>query len=334
MVDGPRVDIVVLGAGSWGTTLALHLHGKGHRVTLWEKFPEKADRIAKERENREFLPGYSVPEEIEVTSDLRALPAEPRIGVFAVPSQALRDVAREAAGRLSGQMVAVSVIKGIEHGSLRRMSEVLAEELPGTPVVVLSGPSHAEEVVAGIPTTVVAASADAERARFIQEVFMGMRFRVYTNRDVVGVELGGAFKNIIAIANGICSGLSYGDNTTGALMTRGIAEISRLGVAMGAEPSTFAGLSGIGDLITTCISRHSRNRQVGLRLAKGLSLQRILEEMVMVAEGVETTRAARKLARIHGVDMPITGEVYRVLFEGKDPRAAVDDLMLRDPKPE
>jgi len=316
VTDGRCARIVVLGAGSWGTTLALHLQGKGHRVGLWEKFPEKADRIAKDRENREFLPGHTIPEEITVTSDLRALARSPAIAVFAVPSQALRAVAREASGRLGGQIVAVSVIKGIENGSLLRMSEVLAEELPGVPVVILSGPSHAEEVIAGIPTTVVAASTEPERARFIQSVFMGTRFRVYTNRDIVGVELGGAFKNIIAIANGICSGLEYGDNTTGALMTRGIAEVSRLGVAMGAEPSTFAGLSGIGDLITTCISRHSRNRQVGLRLAEGHSLERILGEMVMVAEGVETTRGARRLAEIHGVDMPITAEVYRVLFEG------------------
>jgi glycerol-3-phosphate dehydrogenase (NAD(P)+) len=329
-----ELKVGIIGAGSWGTTLALHLHRKGCRIVLWEKFPEKSERIAKERENREFLPGYPIPNDLMVTSDAGDLPLDLGLVVFAVPSQAVRSVSREIGHRFRDGTTIVSVVKGIEFGTFKRMSEVLGEELEGLPVVALSGPSHAEEVVIQLPTSVVAASRDEEKAIFVQNVFMDTRFRVYTNSDIVGVELGGALKNIIAIANGICSGLNYGDNTMGALMARGIAEISRLGVAMGAEPSTFAGLSGVGDLITTCISAHSRNRMVGLKLAMGKGLEEILKEMVMVAEGVETTRAAKKLAEVHGVDMPITNEVYEVLFEGKEPRTAVDDLMLRDPKPE
>jgi len=334
MSKGNMLNIAVAGAGSWGTTIALHLFRQGHQITLWEKFPEKKERIEKDRENKEYLPGFPIPREIKVTSDFSDLSSDLDLIVFAIPSQYLRPVAREACSHVPGAAIAVSVVKGIEYETLKRMSEVLTEELNRSSVVVLSGPSHAEEVVVELPTSVVVASPDEGKAVFVQKVFMSTRFRVYTNNDIIGVELGGAFKNIIAIANGICSGLGYGDNTMGALMARGIAEISRLGVAMGADPATFAGLSGVGDLITTCISKHSRNRLVGLELARGKGLEEILKEMIMVAEGVETTRAARKLAAIKGVDMPIAQEVYRVLFEGKDPRTAVDDLMLRDPKPE
>ncbi len=334
MNRGNEIKVAVIGAGSWGTTLALHLHGKGHRTVLWEKFPEQREILERDRENKQYLPGFKIPPEIKITSAMGDLPPDLDLAVFAIPSQYLRSVAKEANKHISPGAVAVSVVKGIEYGTFKRMSQVLGEELPGRSLVALSGPSHAEEVVAGLPTSVVVASKKEEHALFAQEVFMGSRFRVYTNEDIVGVELGGALKNIIAIANGICSGLGYGDNTMGALMARGIAEISRLGVAMGAQPKTFSGLSGVGDLITTCISKHSRNRKVGLELAGGKSLDAILKGMVMVAEGVETTRAARELAGIHDVDMPITEEVYRVLFEGKEPRSAVDELMLRDPKPE
>jgi len=201
-------------------------------------------------------------------------------------------------------------------------------------IVALSGPSHAEEVSRKLPTTLVSASRNLEAAAFVQQALVSGYLRVYTNSDIVGVELGGALKNIIAIANGICAGLGYGDNTTGALITRGITEISRLGVAMGADPMTFSGLSGIGDLITTCVSEHSRNRHVGFELAKGRSLERIISDMVMVAEGIETTKAAVELSRKHNIEMPITEQVHRVLFEGKDPKSAVDELMLREPKPE
>jgi glycerol-3-phosphate dehydrogenase (NAD(P)+) len=310
------------------------LYRKGYGVILWEKFPEQKERIEKDRENSAYLPGFPIPPDILITSNFSDLPDDLDLVVFAVPSQYLRSVAMESSKFIPAQAVIVSVVKGIEYGSFKRMSEVLSEELNNTSIAVLSGPSHAEEVVVELPTSVVAASHEERLAIFVQKAFMSARFRVYTNRDMVGVELGGALKNIIAIANGICSGLGYGDNTMGALMARGIAEISRLGVAMGADPVTFAGLSGIGDLITTCISKHSRNRLVGLDLARGKGLDEILEGMVMVAEGVETTRAARRLARIHSVDIPITDEVYKVLFEGKEPRSAVDDLMIREPKPE
>jgi len=329
-----KLQIAVIGAGSWGTTIAIHLHRKGHEIALWEKFSEKSSRINKERENREYLPGFPIARDIMVTSDLEDLPSDMDLAVFAIPSQFLRSIAKDAGPYIPRGAIALSVVKGIEYGTFKRMSEVLGEELRDPSLVVLSGPSHAEEVVRELPTSVVVASSEEEKALLVQRVFMDTNFRVYTNKDVVGVELGGALKNIIAIANGICSGLGYGDNTMGALMARGIAEISRLGVAMGADPATFAGLSGIGDLITTCISEHSRNRLVGLELARGKKLETILEEMVMVAEGVETTRSARTLAIKEEVDIPITEEVYKVLFEGKEPRSAVDDLMLRDPKHE
>jgi glycerol-3-phosphate dehydrogenase (NAD(P)+) len=332
--SGKKLTVAVIGAGSWGTTLALHLLGKGYRTILWEKFPEQREILERDRENKQYLPGSKIPIEMKITSEMDDLSSDLDLVIFAIPSQYLRSVAKEVGKHIKSETVAVSVVKGIEYGTFKRMSEVLGEELTDCPLVALSGPSHAEEVVAGLPTSVVVASQKEEPALFAQEVFMGTRFRVYTNDDVIGVELGGAFKNIIAIANGICSGLGYGDNTMGALMARGIAEISRLGVAMGAKPKTFSGLSGVGDLITTCISKHSRNRLVGLELAGGKSLDEILKGMVMVAEGVQTARAARELARIHRVDMPITEEVYKVLFEEKEPRSAVDDLMLRDPKPE
>ncbi len=329
-----KLQITVIGAGSWGTTLAIHLHRKGHRIVLWEKFPEKSRKIRDEGENRAYLPGHRIAQDIMITSNLDDLPQDMDLVVFAIPSQFLRSIAKDVSQYIPRGTIALSVVKGIEYGTFKRMSEVLTEELRHPPVVVLSGPSHAEEVVVRLPTSVVVASSDEEKALLVQRVFMDTHFRVYTNNDVVGVELGGALKNIIAIANGICSGLGYGDNTMGALMARGIAEISRLGVAMGADPATFAGLSGVGDLITTCISEHSRNRLVGLELASGKKLEAILQEMVMVAEGVETTRSARALARTREVDIPITEEVYKVLFEGKEPRSAVDDLMLRDPRSE
>ena len=255
--------------------------------------------------------------------------------VFALPSHLMRQLASQTAPQVTSGILAVNVAKGLERKTLKRMSEVLEEELPGgIPVVTLSGPSHAEEVSRGIPTAVVAAARSRTHGRRVQEMFMGPDFRVYTNDDLVGVELAGSLKNIIAIAVGICDGLGYGDNTKGALITRGLAEISRLGLTLGARQETFSGLSGMGDLITTCASRHSRNRYVGEQIGKGRSLQEVLDSMEMVAEGVNTTDSGRALARREGVEMPITEQVYSVLFEGKDPRAAVMELMTRDPKPE
>lgn len=339
MRDLPKgnLGICVIGAGSWGTTLAVHCSWRGHAVTLWEKFEELASRLAKERENRTYLPGVEIPGDIQITNDLGVLGRGFDIVIFAVPSKYIRGVARESARHFTGEPVVVSATKGLEYGSLKSVSQVLEEELEISPtgrIVVLSGPSHAEEVSRRLPTTLVSASRDSGAAHTVQDALIATHLRIYTNEDVIGVELGGALKNTIAIASGICGGLGYGDNTTGALLTRGIAEISRLGVAMGADPITFSGLSGIGDLITTCISRHSRNRHVGVELAKGRTLEDILAGMVMVAEGIETTRAAVVLARRHGIEMPITEQVHSVLFEGKDPKLAVDELMLREPKRE
>jgi glycerol-3-phosphate dehydrogenase (NAD(P)+) len=328
---------VVLGAGSWGTTLGLVLHGKGNQVVLWEYDTAQVDAIRRDGENRKFLPGIVVPPAVGVTGDLARALAGADAVVAAVPSHAMRDVTRRAAPHVPDATLVVNVSKGIENGTLLRMSQVLSETL-GRPdargIASVVGPSHAEEVSRGLPTTVVAAARDKATAVAARELFMTPRLRVYTNTDLVGVELAVSLKNVIAIAAGICDGLGYGDNTKGALLTRGLAEMARLGVAMGGRPETFAGLSGMGDLITTCISRHSRNRHVGEQIAAGRTLADILGSMVMVAEGVRTTRSAVELARRHGVEMPIAEQMALVLFEGKDPRTAIADLMMREPKAE
>lgn len=330
------MEVAVLGAGNWGTTLTLLLSKKGHRVTLWEFFPEKAEKILRHRENKEYLPGIIIPEEVLVTSNLAEIRPSDLI-LFALPSHVMRSCARLLAGIELNSPILVSVAKGIENTTLKRMSEILEEEIPESSrggICVLSGPCIANEVARGVPTTVVASSLDERVARTVQEAMIGSRFRVYINRDVVGVELGGALKNVIVIAAGVCDGLNLGANTKGALLTRGLAEITRLGAALGADPITFAGLSGMGDLITTSFSSHSRNRYVGEEIAKGRSLDDILSSMVMVAEGVKTALSARDLARRHSVEMPITEQVYQVLFEAKPPKDGISDLMLREPKPE
>jgi glycerol-3-phosphate dehydrogenase (NAD(P)+) len=329
--------IAVLGAGSWGTTLGLVLHGNGHDVTLWEFDEKQVDRLRTERENRKFLPGIPIPGNVTVTGELDAALDGSEAVVFAVPSHVVRSVADEASDIIGPDTLVVNVAKGIENGTLQRMSEVLSETLDrpeARRIASFVGPSHAEEVSRRIPTTVVSAAFDEDTAVRVRDLFMMETLRVYTNTDLVGVELGGSLKNVIAIAAGICDGLGYGDNTKGALLTRGLAEITRLGVAMGGRPETFAGLSGMGDLITTCISRHSRNRYVGEAIAAGRTLEEILESMVMVAEGVRTTRSANELAEREGVEMPISEHMGRVLFEGVDPREAITELMVRDPKPE
>jgi glycerol-3-phosphate dehydrogenase (NAD(P)+) len=328
--------ITVLGGGSWGIALSVLLNSKGHRVRTWEFAAERAEAMKSERENREMLPGIGIPEAILITSDVEEASQECDILLFVVPSHALRETARKVVPFLKKNETAVIATKGIEEGTLKRMSEIAQEVMDITPekVAVLVGPSHAEEVSRGLPTTVVSASSSEETAGMIQNVFMTPRFRVYTNTDVVGVEIGVALKNVVAIAAGICDGLGYGDNTKGALLTRGLAEITRLGVRMGAKEVTFAGLAGIGDLITTCISRHSRNRYVGQELGKGRTLQDILSGMVMVAEGVRTTKSAVGLAKKYEVETPIASEVYRILFEDKPVKQAITDLMLRSPKPE
>ncbi len=318
--------------------LAVLTHGLGHTVRLWSPWREEAERVSRQRGDPTRLPGVTLPDEVGVTWQMeRALGSADAV-VIAVPSQAVRQVVRSLAAALEGvPSVVVCASKGLERGSLKRLSEVVSEELAHVEkvrIAVLVGPSHAEEVSRGLPTTVVASSRQPEVSRFVQDAFTGPTFRIYTNDDLVGVELGVALKNIVAIAAGICDGLGFGDNTKGALLTRGLAEITRLGVAMGAKPSTFAGLTGVGDLITTCASRHSRNRYVGEQIGRGKSLHQVLDEMSMVAEGVETTSAAKELGDKHGVEMPITDQVYDILFNGKDPSEAWQELMRRSPKAE
>ncbi len=327
----------VLGAGSWGTTLALVLHDNEHDVVMWEFDREQLEAVIRDRENKKFLPGVAVPGEIGITDDLAAALAGADAVIFAVPSHVVRSVAKRAREGIPAGTLVVNVAKGIENETLARMSEVLTSELerPGASgIASLVGPSHAEEVSRRLPTTVVAAAVAEETAVATRDLFMTDYLRVYTNTDLVGVELAGSLKNVIAIAAGICDGLGYGDNTKGALLTRGLAEITRLGLAMGGLPETFAGLSGMGDLLTTCISKHSRNRHVGEAIASGMTLAQVLDSMVMVAEGVRTTKSAVELGRRHGIELPITEKMYEGLFEDRNPREAIRQLMQREPKPE
>ena len=329
--------IAVLGAGSWGTTLSILLAENSHQVSLWSYRKEDAERIRATRENPAFLPGILIPPAVRVEDDLEASVEGAEMIVGAVPSQFLRSVVCRLKRLPTAGLTVVNVAKGVENNTLMTMSEMLHDtlpELPASSIATLSGPSHAEEVSRRIPTTVVAASADMETARRVQQAFMLPYFRVYASNDIRGVEIGGSLKNVIAIAAGIIDGADLGDNTKAAVMTRGIAEIARVGVAMGAHIRTFSGLSGIGDLMVTCMSRHSRNRYVGVEIGKGRKLADIVGGMVMVAEGIATTESAFALARRVGVEVPIIAEVYRVLFEEKDPLIACHDLMTRDPKGE
>lgn len=331
------MKISVLGAGGWGTTLAVLLHYNGHNVTLWEYDKTYAKVLEKNRENKNFLPGINIPNEIRITHDLDEAAHQQNMIVLAVPSQFLRGVIDEIIPSSLRNSIIVSVAKGIENKSLLTMTQMLKQLIPSidlNQVGVISGPSHAEEVSRRIPTAVVAASMNVETTKSIQATFITSYFRVYGSTDVLGVELGGAFKNVIAIGAGIIDGAGFGDNTKAAIMTRGIAEISRLGIAMGAQPETFAGLSGMGDLIVTCMSRHSRNRYVGEQIGAGKTLKQILKSMKMVAEGVETSRSASMLAGKYKIETPITNEVYKILFEDKDPVKATTDLMTRDMKME
>jgi glycerol-3-phosphate dehydrogenase (NAD(P)+) len=331
------MHITVLGAGSWGTTLAILLANKSHDVTLWSFRDQDVINMRDRKENTAFLPGIRIPDHLRATSNLVESVADAEMIVAAVPSQYLRSVMALLGHLPFEKIVVVNVAKGVENGTLMTMSEMLHDTLPGLlagRIVTLSGPSHAEEVSKQIPTTVVAASPDIESAKLVQSTFMTSYFRVYVSTDMRGVELGGSLKNVIAIAAGIIDGAKLGDNTKAALMTRGIAEITRVGVALGAHARTFAGLSGIGDLMVTCMSGHSRNRFVGVEIGKGKKLPEILSQMVMVAEGVETTRSAKELAQKAGVETPIIDEVYKMLFEGKNPHDACYDLMTRDPKGE
>jgi glycerol-3-phosphate dehydrogenase (NAD(P)+) len=328
-------EFAILGAGAWGTAIGLLLaQNPEHRVALWSARPATAAVLHQRRENVRLLPGVPIPPSVRLTTNIAEATTEADLLIVAIPTLHLRGTLAGVAAAIPGAKPALSLVKGIENATFRRPSEVIAEVLGPRPLAVLSGPSHAEEVARGLPTTLVAASLDLTLARWIQQRFGTERFRVYTNLDMVGVELAGALKNIIGIAAGICDGLGFGDNTKAALLTRGLAEMARLGVALGAETSTFWGLAGMGDLITTCFSRHGRNRAVGQRLGQGEKLAAILASMDMVAEGINTTRSVYERAGHMGIAMPITQEVYRVLYENKDPRAAVTDLMLREPKHE
>ena len=329
--------IAILGAGSWGMALAQLFSSAGKSVRLWEYKPSRATRLARERRDDAFLPGLVLSADIRVTSELRAAVDDAEVVALVVPSHAMREVCEKLGAVEGDRITIVSMTKGLESGTLMRMSEVIVDSLGADlsgRLAVLSGPSHAEEVSVGLPATVVVASHEPDVARYVQRSLMTSTFRIYTNPDVTGVEMGGALKNVIAIAAGICDGLGLGDNAKAALLTRGLAEISRLGVAMGANPLTFAGLSGMGDLIVTCTSRHSRNRNLGERIGKGATFEEAMQRTVMVAEGVKTASAAHTLSQRVGIEMPITEQVRAVLFEGKNPRAAVAALMERSARSE
>ncbi|GAB7386249.1 NAD(P)H-dependent glycerol-3-phosphate dehydrogenase [Bacillaceae bacterium] len=325
-------QVAVIGAGSWGTALATVLSDKGYEVRLWSRSEAVAAEINRRHTNRRYLPEAVLPESISCSTSLADVARGQRAFLIVVPSHAMREVIRALSPHLSKDALIIHATKGLETETLKRMSEVIAEELPASfreRIVCLSGPSHAEEVVRKSPTTVVVAAHRLSLAEAAQDLLMTNRFRVYTNPDVIGVEIGGALKNVIALGAGLSDGLGFGDNAKAALMTRGLAEIGRLGVALGANPLTFAGLAGVGDLIVTCTSRYSRNWRAGNMLAQGKPLDEVLRQMGMVVEGVKTTKAAYELAKRHEVVMPITTELYKVLFERKPVKDAVEDLMGR-----
>ncbi len=327
----------VIGTGAWGTTLAIVLASKGFETTLWEHQSERAAEMERERQNSTFLPDLPFPFSLRVTTDLGEAVAGRELVLLVTPSQRLRENARAIAPHLAPNAVVLCGSKGLEIGSLKRMSEVIAEELPEAlrgRVAALSGPNIAREIAKGLPGAAVVAASQREVAEIAREALNTATFRVYTTNDLIGVELGGALKNIIALGAGACDGWGYGDNAKAAFMTRGMAEIARLGIACGANPLTFAGLAGVGDLIATCSSPLSRNRYVGLEMAKGRQLEDVLAGMKSVAEGVTTTKAAYELAKRYNVEMPITTTIHAILFEGKNARQGVIELMLRDPKDE
>lgn len=327
--------ISVLGDGGWGTALAILLHRKGFSVTLWGPFPDYISYLNKSRINKKFLPGIKIPKEIIITPNLKETVEKKDLIILAIPSQYMRSTLKKVKQfSYSNRTIFLSVSKGIEISTLKRMSEIIYEELGNVRLAVLSGPTIAQEVARGVPTVAVIASSNGKIKRYLQDILMTESFRIYTNNDVIGVELGGSLKNIIAIACGISDGLGFGSNTKAALLCRGLVEISKLGKAMGAKTKTFSGISGLGDLVTTCISRYSRNRSLGEQIAKGKSLKKIRTQMQMVAEGLPTTKSAYSLGLKYKIDLPITREVYNVLYKNKSPLKAVRDLMLREKREE
>lgn len=326
--------VSVIGSGSWGTALAWLLCNNGHHVTLWSFATEERDMFREHHENLDKLPGVKLPDSVVYTSDLAEAIEGMDLMVLAVPSTVVRATAKNMSTLVKEGQIIVDVAKGIEESTLKIMTDVIEDEIPQAQVAVLSGPTHAEEVGKGLPTTIVACAKDMKIAEYVQNLFMSPVFRVYTSQDMLGVELGAALKNVIALAAGIADGLGYGDNTKAALITRGIAEIARLGTAMGAKTTTFAGLSGIGDLVVTCASVHSRNRKAGYLMGQGYSMQEAMDEVHMVVEGVYSARGAMKLAKKYNVEMPIVTSVNQILFEGKSASSAVMDLMQRVKKEE
>lgn len=328
------IKVSVIGAGSMGTAVSVLLSKNGHDVAMWSFLKEEVDMINSLREQKDKLPGVRVPENVVCTNNLEESLRDAEMVVMVIPSQTIRQNARAISKYITDRKIFACFSKGLEDGTGLRLSEVIKQEIPQAVPVALSGPCHAEELGKGIPSAYVAACEDISIAEYVQDVFMSPGFRVYTNPDIVGVELGGAIKNVIALCAGISDGLGYGDNTKAALMTRGLTEITRLGVAMGAKKQTFAGLAGVGDLIVTCTSMHSRNRRAGILIGQGKTLQETLDEIKMVVEGVTTTKAAYQLAVKMDISMPITTEAYNILFNGKDAREAVVSLMSRDKKHE
>lgn len=328
------MKVGIIGAGSFGTAVGILLGNKGYKIKIWDRKKDLINEINTSRENKRYLPEIKVPDSLTAEEDMEKVVHNADAIVIAVPSNAVRNVCKNLAGVIKENQVLISLVKGIENGTYKRMSEIIEEFYPNNPIGVLSGPSHAEEVSQNIPTTVVSSSKSLETAEFIQDLFITSEFRVYTNLDIIGVELGGAVKNIIALAAGVSDGLEYGDNTKAALMTRGIAEIARLGLALGAQPLTFAGLSGIGDLIVTCTSMHSRNRRAGILIGKGKTVEEAIDEVKMVVEGVNTTKSVYELANKINIEMPITNELYKILYEKKPAKDAVLELMLRDKRHE
>lgn len=326
--------ISFVGGGSFGTALAVLLSKKGSECSVWCHSESTIDDINIRRENTKYLKGITIPEKVTAYSDIEKTIKNSQIVVLAVPSKAIREIARKVAPFLGGDEIIVTVAKGIEKYTLKRMSQIIEDEIKDHPIVVLSGPSHAEEVARDIPTTVTAASKDMEAARKIQNIFSNNTFRVYTNDDLIGVEIGGAFKNIIALAAGISDGIGYGDNTKAALMTRGMSEIIRVGTKLSGKVETFYGLTGMGDLIVTCTSMHSRNRRAGILIGSGKTVEEATAEVGMVVEGIEAVKAFYELKSKINVDMPITTALYEVLFEGKNPKESVIELMGRKYKEE
>lgn len=327
-------NVTFLGGGSFGTALSIMLAKKGYNINIWARDQKVVDDINIKRENIKYLPNVVIPSNVTAFSELDKAISDSEIVVLSVPSHAVREMSKKVKSFINDNTIIVNISKGIEENSFKRLSQVIEEEIPKNPIVVLSGPSHAEEVALDIPTTVVVTSKKMECAKKIQDLFMTSKFRVYTNDDMIGIEIGGAVKNIIALAAGISDGIGYGDNTKAALMTRGMSEIIRIGLQLGAKQETFSGLTGIGDLIVTCTSMHSRNRKAGILIGKGYKLEEACKEIGMVVEGVKACRAFYELKNKLEVSMPITDTLYKVLFEYMDPKYGVYELMSRDKKDE